>query len=305
MRLSRLGVFAFAAFTAVSVAPLSSAQATFKASDPAFSQISRGVQAATDRSSAAALVERVVRGGLDTRGTRVQVQNSRFEQGSTGSRPVLPDSELQWHNPFGSNFTTPSSSRWYQKDGFTQVFRVFPGDTNLSSVRVGAARSEAYVRNLTTLASDGRTMTFSARFHVAEHNGSRDVMLFQSKGRWRNSQFRSTNSHEYPAWSVALFAQADGSIVLRDRAPAGGKGRIIQTGFRVGQSFNLRVVDDGYNFSAFINGRRLISGVWERGDTPTVARWGAYVQGNGAGVLEGPLSNPQVVYVSGAQVTVR
>lgn len=287
-------------------APTLHAQASFKSSDPAFSSIVEGVARADNRTAQRNLARAVMSGAIDSRGTRVTVPNARLERTGTGRQSPMPDRDLRWHNPLGGVYQNPISSRWYQRDGNTQVFRVFPGDENWSSARVGAARSEAFAPQITTVETDGKTLTFSARFHVASHNGSREVMLFQSKGRDRNTLFREQGALEYPAWSIALFVQPDGRVVLRPRNPRGGKGTPIQTGFGVGQSFNLRVVDDGLNYRAFINNKLLASGQWKRGDTPTVARWGAYIQqGPGVGVLEGSLREPQVVFVSGARVTLR
>lgn len=305
MCFSRFGALLVAAALTGLTAPASQAQSSFKGYNPSFDKITSNVTRATNRTQQRNLIRAVEGREIDTRGTRILVPNQRVERTGTGTRSVMPNSQLRWHNPLGSTFTSPISTRWYQKDGNTQVFRVFPGDENLQSRRTGAARSEAFAGNLTTLEGDGKTLTFSARFYVAAHNGSREVMLFQSKGRARNTLAREQGTPEYPAWSIALFVQPDGRVVLRDRRPAGGKGTPVDTGFGVRQSFNLRVVDDGLNFRAFINNRLMHSGQWQRGDTPTVARWGAYIQGGDNGILTGPMRRAQIVYVSGARVTVR
>lgn len=192
-----------------------------------------------------------------------------------------------------------NSTRWYQEDGNTQIFRVFPGDQNWVGSRQGAARSEAFIgnRNLQTIVGDGFKTRFSARFNVAKHNGSNEVMLFQSKGAATNT---SGSGRRVPAWGVALFVQKDGDIVVKNRS---NLSQPLDTGFDVGDSFDFEVEDNGKNYTVFINGRRFTSGTWDRGNTPTTARWGAYVQRDGSrdGVLQG--SQEQVVYVSGVRVT--
>lgn len=285
------------------------AQMSTRESNPSFVELVGDEPRAEGLPQVQALIAKVSKGGLDTRGTEVAVPTSQLETTEVGTRPVLDDKHMKWHNPLGPVFGNATSSRWYQRHGNTQVFRVFPGDENWSSKRPGAARSEAFVgKELTTVEDDGKTLTFTGRFHVASHNGSRDVMLFQSKGRWKNTKFKEQNALEWPAWSVALFVQKNGEVVLRTRKATGGKGETVKTGFKAGESFDLRVVDDGLNFQAFINDEEMLSGQWKRGDTETVARWGIYVQQDlrtrSPGVLEGGLDEPQVVFVSGANVSI-
>lgn len=290
------------------LAPSTFGQASTKGSDPSWSTVRSGVARTTSSAAESRLIRDVRSGAIDTRGTRVSVRNSTFEQTSTGRRSVISDSQLRWHNPFGNAFSTPTFSRWYQKDGNTQVFRIFPGDENLVGMRVGAGRIEAFVDNpLTTVDTDGKTVTFSARFHVARHNSSREVLIYQSKGRDVNNNYRNDGGRKVPAWAVALFVERDGDIVLIERRDSrqGLFNVRRDTGFNVGQSFNLRVVDDGFRYRASINGKLTASGTWERGTTPTVQRWGAYVQGGTNGILTGRNSNPFVLYVSGARVTKR
>lgn len=292
-----------AVLVAVSV-PLFSAQALadFKSWNPNWAGLTSNVDRAVTSTQKSNMRNDVENGTIDTRGTQINVNNSAVEKTSTGSRSVMPDSDMKWHNPFGSTYATSPSTRWYQKDGNTQVFRIFPGDQNYYGTRVGAGRSEAFVGpHLSTVEADGKTVTFSARFRVEKHNGSKDVMIFQSKGSGLNTQ-----DGTYPAWGISMWVEKDGDIILVKRADKKSDWEKIDTGKDVGQSFNLRVTDDGFSYKAFINNVLLAEGTWERGDTPTVARWGAYVQGGTSGVLEGSITagDEQVVYVSGARVTV-
>lgn len=273
------------------------ANATFKNWNPNWNNLSSGIDRAVSSSEKSSMNSGVKNGSIDTSGTQIDVNNSSVETTGTGSRSVMSDSDLKWHNPFGSTYSNPVSTRWYQKDGNTQVFRVFPGDQNWYGTRVGAGRSEAFAPGLATVESDSKIMTFSARFRVAKHNGSKDVMLFQSKGSGLN-----TEDGTYPAWGISLWVEKDGDIILVKRNAVFSLNEKIDTGYNVGESFNLRVVDDGYSYKAFINNALKAEGVWERGDTPTVARWGIYVQGGTSGILDGTVSDEQVTYVSGARV---
>lgn len=280
-------------------ASLASSQAwgDFKGWNPNWSNLTNNVARAVTSQQQTSMLNNVNNGTIDTRGTEINVNNSVVETTGTGSRSVMPNSDMRWHNPFGSSYSTSPSTRWYQKDGNTQVFRMFPNDENFFGTRVGAARSEAFVGNhLSTVEADGKTVTFSARFRVEKHNGSKDVMLFQSKGSGLNTQ-----DGTYPAWGISLWVEKDGDIILVKRNQVFSQNEKIDTGFNVGQSFNLRVTDDGYNYKAFINNVEKAAGTWERGDTPTVQRWGIYVQGGESGILSGTINDEQVVYVSGAR----
>lgn len=301
---SKLCSLVFSACAVALVVPSALGQASTRTSDPAWSTVISGVGRATTSAAEAQLVRDVRSGAIDTRGTAINVRNSDFEQTSTGRRSVISDSQILWHNPLGVRFSDPGFSRWYQKDGNTQVFRIFPGDQNWVGDRVGAGRIESFVDGpLTTVDTDGQTVTFSARFNVARHNSSREVMIFQSKGRATNTNYQRDGGEKVPAWGVAMFVETDGDIVLIERNRVFRNNVRRDTGFNVGQSFNLRVVDDGFSYQAFINNRLTASGSWERGNTPTVQRWGAYVQGGSNGVLTGRANDPFVVYVSGARVT--
>lgn len=286
--------------TTISIFGATAAYGNFSQWDPNWSALTDNISRAVTNAEKNKMVSDIISGAIDTSGTRIDVNNSVIETTSTGSRSVMLDNDMKWHNPFGTNYSNPTSTRWYQKDGNTQVFRVFPGDQNYFGSRVGAARSEAFADNhLTTVENDGKTMTFSARFHVAQHNGGKDVMLFQSKGRGLNTQ-----DGTYPAWGISMWVEKDGDIILVKRNAIFSQNEKIDTGYDVGESFNLRVTDDGFSYKAFIDNVELASGSWERGDTPTVARWGAYVQGGNEGILSGSVNDAEVVYISGAQVQV-
>lgn len=299
-------------------------------SDPSFEDILDGRPRATGSQKANnPFIDLVNKNQIDDRGTRYAIPSATAaNQGKsgTGERAKISRSQLTFHNPFGVAFNDGTkSSRWYQEQGNTQIFRVFPGDQNWVGERQGAPRSEAVASSRSTVFSDGKTMTFSGRFNVAEHNGSRDVMLFQSKATGKNTAADRARKGglETPAWGIAMFAQADGDIILKrrlaktvtnDQNNTRQVDDVIDTGKNVGESFNLRVNDDGLNYEAFIDNKSVAKGQWERGNARTVARWGNYVQANSAdraearrerrqagGILTG--DEPQVVLVSGADVS--
>lgn len=269
---------------------------SYKGWNPTWNNLIGDHPRATNDAEQIELRNKVANGTIDTRGTYVDVPNSVVEKTGTGTRSVMSNSLLRWHNPLNSQVTDPNeSTRWYQKDGNTQVFRVFPGDENWQSTRVGAARSEAFASSLGIRRDDNKVMTFSARYRVAAHNGAKDVKIFQSKAT-------AANGFD-PAWGVALHVTAAGDIDIIKRGITWSQNERISTGYRVGQSFNVRVTDDGYNYKVFINNVLKASGTWDRGNLLSVCRWGAYVQGGSDGILPGSVSNPEIVYISGARVT--
>lgn len=274
---------------------LTSFSSIYKTSDPSWTTLIGNTKAATTAAQQAALVKLVADEKLDTRGTQINVVNSTYETTATGSRAVLADSNLRFHNPLDQAATSPTgNTRWYQKDGNTQVFRVFPGDQNMQSSRGGAARSETYAPKLGVRKSDNKIMTFSARYFIAQNNGSKDVKIFQSKA--------TAEDGFDPAWGCAVHCTAAGSIdvLQRNAAPNGRTIRIV-TGKKAGESFNLRVTDDGETYKAFIDDKEVATAKYDRKNLKSVCRWGAYVQGGDTGVLTG--TKPQIVYVSGARVT--
>lgn len=253
------------------------------------------------------LQTQVLRNEVDDRGSKIAVRNGDFETDLTTAerRKVLKDTQIGFHNPLTRGISIEGAgSRWYQRDGRTQVFRLFPGDQNWSGVRPGAARSEAFIddNSLTTTASDGMMTRFQGRFNVAQHNGSRRVMLYQTKATGL-TQLPGATKRTSPDWAFAVFAEPDGTIVAIDRNNAGSP---IDTGKVVGESFDLTVEDNGKQFRALIDGVEIASNEWERGSLSTSSRWGAYAQreaGNpdpGSGILEE--GDPQIVYVSNARV---
>lgn len=280
----------------ISAIPAAQAQTSYKGWDPRWSVLSDGVSRAVTSAEKDAMESDVEDGTIDTRGTQINVNNSDVEKTGTGTRSPMSNSNLRWHNPLGSGYANPTSSRWYQKDGNTQVFRVFPGDQNLFGTRVGAGRSEAFAPNHGIRVSQNKTMTFSARYRVHANNGSKDVKIYQSKAT-------AANGFD-PAWGVALWVEADGDIIIVKRRPKKSDWVKIDTGKDVGDSFNVRVTDDGLNYKVFIDNVEKASDSWDRGDLKSVSRWGAYVQGGTDGVLTGSVSDAQIVYISGARVTV-
>ncbi|WP_200979966.1 hypothetical protein [Echinicola sp. 20G] len=278
------------------VKTLTTTTASYKGWNPTWTNLIGSEPRATTSAEQTALRNKVANGTIDTRGTFIDVPNSTIETTSTGTRLVMSDNDMRWHNPLNSQVTDPNeSTRWYQKDGNTQVFRVIPGDENWQSSRVGAARSEAYAPNLGIRRDDNKVMTFSARYHVAAHNGAKDVKIFQSKAT-------AANGFD-PAWGVALHVTASGDIDIIKRGVSWAQNQRISTGKSVGQSFNLRVTDDGFTYRVYIDNVQKATGTWDRANLKSVCRWGAYVQGGANGILPGSVSNPEIVYVSGARVT--
>lgn len=249
----------------------------------------------------------VNRNKVDDRGTELQVEDDSVLDG-IGSRKALSDKDLLYHNPLSGNAKSDkNSSRWIQRKGNTHIFRLLPGDENWRNDRDGAARSEAYTNKITTKESDGKKLTFSARFNVAQHNdngGKTETVIFQSKGSGSNTERKDKKE---PGPAVALKVRADGTIDIVQRSLKKGiKANIVKDVARVGESFDFKILDDGLRYRVYINDEQKAAGYFERGTSKTVPRWGAYNDSGKNGVLKGDPNRAEdatIVYVSGAQAS--
>ena len=111
--------------TAISLsltAPAAFAQESFKNWDPRWSVLSSGISRPQTNEERNALKEAVEDGTIDTRGTRINVNNSDVERTSTGTRSPMSNSKLRWHNPFSTGFDNPTSSRVVRKMEIRRFF---------------------------------------------------------------------------------------------------------------------------------------------------------------------------------------
>lgn len=148
-------------------------------------------------------------------------------------------------------------SRWYQEDANTQVFRLFEGEHNVRNERKNSARIEAF-SDLQFKRGDWHE--WQGTFTIVKPVG---CSIFQSKNI-RND------------WSVMINLLGNGDIKLNHRRHQ--QDQIIARNM-TGQSFHLKVRDNGHEYEVFLDGRKVGAGHYDRPEGHNNFRWGMYVGG--------------------------
>lgn len=190
------------------------------------------------------------------KGSKVAVNLAVVEEMPEAKRPIPKDINL--HTLPDSSIPRkefPKWTRWYQEDGHTQVFRLFPDEINLHSKRPLAARVEAFSKVQWTEAQ-GQWHEWSGVVTPINPVG----MSLQVKN--------SVND-----WAVNITIKQDGDVLLNHRR---GEDAIIAH-HMLGKSFLLRVRDNGLDYEVFLNGRKAGEGRYKRPEGKTCFRWGMYV----------------------------
>lgn len=198
-------------------------------------------------------------------GSTIRVNRDETEKGSYKNRKI--PRYIALHSPT-SSYTKrdffDKMTRWYQEDGNTQVFRLFPGDDNIRSARVNAPRSEIY--GLTTWRRNDGWHEWSGRYTFLK---VRPGAVFQIK-------------HNSTYWSMQLILEHtvddDGTydlfyVKLRD---PGAKTLIARD--VVGRGIDVKVQDDGENHKVYVDEKLLVeNAVTDRPEkADNRARWGLY-----------------------------
>lgn len=222
-------------------------------------------------------------------GTVIDVNNELVEGGLYGT--LGTEDDLRLHTL--ANSTIPQGSfgnwsRWYQTDGATQIFRLFPGEENVRNSRPLAARVEAFDANTGWNVSDGEWHDWVGRYTIIKPI---NAAIFQAK------------DNDDEAWSVHLNMNQDGRVSLTHRRPLAGQPKtetLIENA--IGQPFDVRVRDNGLDYEVYLNDQSqpFATGQYVRNDEPgdnsdTRFRWGIYV---GAKEVE----SEAMIFVSHASV---
>lgn len=204
-------------------------------------------------------------------GTLIDVNNELVEGGLYGNLGTQPNlkihtlaSSVVSENSFG-NWT-----RWYQTDGATQIFRLFPGEENVRNSRPLAARIEAFDANTGWNVNDGEWHDWVARYTIVKPI---NAAIFQAKDQ------------DDEAWSVHLGMDQDGSVFVQHRRPLPGQpSRETLIENAIGQPFDVRVRDNGLHYEVYLGDQAqpFTTGQFVRNADPgdnsdTRFRWGIYV----------------------------
>lgn len=204
-------------------------------------------------------------------GTVINVSNALVEGGLYGQFGIQDDlkihtlaSSVVSENAFGN------WDRWYQEDGATQIFRLFPDEENVRNSRALAARIEAFDANTGWNVSDGEWNDWVARYTIIKPI---NAAIFQAKDQ------------DVEAWSVHLGMTSEGEVFVQHRTPLPGQeSRETLIPNAIGQPFDVRVRDNGLDYEVYLNDQvqPFTAGRFVRNDEPgddsnTRFRWGIYV----------------------------
>ncbi len=204
-------------------------------------------------------------------GTVIDVNNALVEGGFFGALGIEDD--LKIHTLASSVISERSFgnwSRWYQTDGATQIFRLFPGEENVRNSRPLAARIEAFDANTGWTVAEGQWHEWVARYTIIKPI---NAAIFQAKDQ------------DAEAWSVHINMNASGKVSLTHRRPLPGQPK-TQTLLEnaIGQPFDIRIRDNGLDYEVYFGDLTVpfATGQFVRNSDPednsdTRFRWGIYV----------------------------
>lgn len=203
--------------------------------------------------------------------TTIDVNNALVEGGLYGDFGIQDDLKI---HTLGNSVVGENSfgnwSRWYQEDGATQIFRLFPGEENVRNSRPLAARIEAFDTSAGWNVNDGEWNEWVGRYTIVNPIRS---SIFQVK------------DVDDEAWSMQLNMTESGTVRVQHRTPLPGQDKFVTLiEDAVGQPFDIRIRDDGLNYEVYLNGQLdpITAGRYVRNEAPgdnslTRFRWGMYV----------------------------
>ncbi len=204
-------------------------------------------------------------------GTAIDVNNATVEGGLFGAFGIQDD--LRLHTLANSSIPQrdfDNWSRWYQTDGATQIFRLFPGEENVRNDRPLAARVEAFDTNTQWNVAGGEWHEWVGRYTIVKPI---NAAIFQVK------------DVDDEAWSVQLNMESGGRVKVQHRQPLPGQPKtetLIENA--IGQPFDIRIRDNGWDYEVYFGDQSqpFAAGRYERNTAPgdnslTGFRWGIYV----------------------------
>lgn len=215
-------------------------------------------------------------------GSTIKINRDETEIGEYGKRTFTEQRVI--HTPtacaiFPGGFG--NMTRWYQEDGNTQIFRMFPHEDNIRSNRTGAPRVEAYSKE-SWKRGDG-WHEWSGRYTFLK---ARRGSIFQLK-------------HNVSYWSMQLIlSDAKNSTLDLEYVRLRPKNERIPLVMDViGKGIDIRVLDDGDNHMVYVDGALMIESNYtdRRDDEYNHARWGPYLAPR-------PVDRDILIFVTGAQI---
>ena len=222
-------------------------------------------------------------------GTQIDVNNAEVEGGIYEAYAI--QSPLRLHTL--ANSSVPQQhfdrwTRWYQTDGATQIFRLFPGEENVRNDRAFAARIEAFDAVTGWNVNDGVWHDWVGRFTIVKPI---EAAIFQVK------------DVDADDWAVHLKMSPDGRVFVVHRRPILGQNKsetLLDNA--IGQPFDIRVRDNGLDYEVYLGNmpQPFTSGRYVRNDelddnSDTRFRWGMYAE-------DSEITNEGLIFISHATV---
>jgi hypothetical protein len=226
-------------------------------------------------------------------GSQIVVNDVNLEQ-ETGV-PGSVSSISGVHVPIHSRRTdTADITRWYQKDGNVQIFRLFQGENNYRyDIPAEAPPSRVEAVSPTQAVAPGTWRVWEATYTIVDPLSSNIFQLFHDGSDLWSFHFRMSNA---------------GAITFNRRSPiAGLPDNITIAENMVGKSLSLRVRANGYNYEVykkipFVDANWVLVTIGQYQQSPTgevIFRWGMY-----PGSQPGTTSKNGLLFVSGAATSV-
>ena len=211
-------------------------------------------------------------------GSTINVNNPLYE---TGYGAITSRTDVAIHvNCTSFNTSTANWKRWFQTDGNTQVFRLFPGEYSIFDPRGGHPRVEAFTGGSNTWKADiTKWHIFKARYTpIFMANG---CAIFQAK-------------HTKDDWALQLGCGSTGTVGYSIRRGATGT---LETNM-MGKSFDIMVKDDGLNWELYYNDKFIVKGSYFRDNATgqNQFRWGFYTTN--------AMTGYNMMFVSGASFSI-
>lgn len=190
-----------------------------------------------------------------------------------GANSIFASRDIPMIRPIGLHVPTHSNvrpqffknmTRWYQEDGTTQVFRLFPGDDNVRNKRQFAPRSEAF--GLKSWRRGEGWHEWSGHYTFLK---VRDGAVFQIK-------------HNSTYWSMQLVLnenpELEGVFDLYYQKLRDPDAKTLLLKDVVNKGVDIRVLDDGTNHKVYVDHKLVVENKMtdRRSDEDNRARWGMY-----------------------------
>lgn len=207
------------------------------------------------------------------KGSKINVENKLVELTPEAKRPIPKDIKI---HTLGSSVIGRQDfdkwSRWYQEDGSTQVFRLFPGEVNVRNARENAARVEAF-SNLHWQRGDWHE--WSGTYTIIKPHGA---AIFQAKNNIND-------------WSVQINMNDNGDVKLNHRRAED----VVIAKNMTGKPFRIRVRDNGHDYEVYLDGKKVGEGLYARPEGTTGFRWGMYLG-------KSTVKHEAMIFVSGVTI---